>query len=72
MTMAFKLSTATQQVLATAAETLRDEVAEHRSEFDDKSERWREGDAGTATEAWLDELDNLVDTLDNLDAKPES
>jgi hypothetical protein len=51
--------------LNTAAETFRDD-------WSGRSERWQEGDTGTAVDAWIESLDNLVSDLEAVEAEPES
>ena len=40
---------------------------EARAQWESHSERWREGTAGCAAGAWMDELDHLCETLVYLD-----
>lgn len=57
---------------------------DNRGEFEERSERWQEGERGEITSEWLDTLDefaatvdtalddlsNVVDGIDNLEEKP--
>lgn len=53
--------------VATLATDLGQYAADEREEFDQMSERWRDGDRGTAVDGWLEELGNLADELEALD-----
>jgi hypothetical protein len=66
----FKLSDELSSDLARVASDLRMEAEQHRDAFDDRSEKWRESEKGSETEAWIDSLDELVDNLDNVDDEP--
>ena len=53
------------------AEELRDEVHSALEEyFDNRSEKWQEGDTGTAYREWMDEWDNEFETVD-CDVSPD-
>jgi hypothetical protein len=41
---------------------------EARGEFDDKSERWQEGDKGTEADAWIQQWEDA--SLDDVDFEP--
>lgn len=43
-------------------------VGHFQDEFDEKSENWQEGDRGSATQEWLDTLDNIGNTLEDIDS----
>lgn len=45
---------------------LREVVGELREQFDLMSERWQEGDKGGEVSAWLDELEQVCDTYDEV------
>lgn len=68
----WKLSPELTKKISELATDLNAEVDEMRSEFDDKSESWQEGDKGTDVQTWLDELGELADTLDALDTEVTS
>jgi hypothetical protein len=53
--------------------------SERQGEFEDKSEKWQEGDRGEATRSWLDRLEEIasnveeeieMDTVDDLTFDP--
>lgn len=49
-----------------AAKAIADETAgELRSEFDEKSERWQEGEKGQAVESFVDQWESYADTLES-------
>jgi hypothetical protein len=72
MAAKFQLSAKLFEQISTVTGALNDEIADLREAYDDRSERWREGDAGTDVAAWLDELDELAETLENLSSEPTS
>lgn len=47
-----------------ANEWQRDVASEHRSNFEEKSERWQQGDRGQAVEEWIGELEAELDEAD--------
>lgn len=60
---------------ATAVDSLRaflrdDVLSPLRSEWDEKTEKWQEGDAGQAAESWLTEWDEFVDGLPEFNEWP--
>jgi hypothetical protein len=65
--MAWKLSKTLAKQIDDVRAALDTEVQDMRSEFDDKTERWQDGDKGVEVSAWLDELSEVVDTLDGLE-----
>jgi hypothetical protein len=40
--------------------------SERQSDFDDKSERWQEGERGEATREWLDKLDSDKEEIEDI------
>lgn len=56
--------------LGAAYSALNDFLTDTRDTFDARSERWREGDTGTAVEGWLSDLDDLAESLENVDHTP--
>lgn len=46
-------------VLAEARSLVEDTASEARDAFDEKSERWQEGDKGAALSSWADELEGV-------------
>lgn len=67
----FKLSPEVAEAVAKLASDLRAEAADHQSIWDDRSEKWQEGDAGSAAASWIEDLENLADELENLSEEPE-
>ncbi len=74
----FNLSAASQaaitmarEALETAAETLADEVGNHRAEWDEHDEDWQESQHGQAVESWLIELDTATENMGDLAATLE-
>lgn len=41
--------------------------SDRESEFDDKSESWQEGDRGQAASAWVEEIYDLRDSLEDIE-----
>jgi hypothetical protein len=54
-------------VLADAHSYLEDISTQAQTDFDDKSERWQEGDRGEATREWIDGLDNILLEMDEIE-----
>jgi len=50
--------------LSAAAEAFRDA-------WNERTERWQEGDKGTATDAWIEGLEEVAESLENLESEPE-
>lgn len=71
MSGGWKLSAETRKLLTDAHSALAAELDELRGDWSSKSERWQEGDRGTAVDAWLDELAQLADALDSYEDQPE-
>jgi len=46
---------------------IEDIISERENEFDDKSERWQEGDRGQAARSWIDSLQESLDELCDLE-----
>lgn len=61
------LAEPTRELLLTLMFHLDHHTAELRDRYADKSERWLEGDEAGEVDTWLDELDELRDTLDNIE-----
>lgn len=51
---------------AEAAEWLTDLANDRRAAFDEKSERWREGEAAEAADAWISSIEDAANGLDEL------
>lgn len=54
-------------VLADAHSFIEDISQEAQSEFDDKSERWQEGDRGSEVQEWIESLDNACSEMEELE-----
>lgn len=67
----YRLSPELAARAAALATDLNAELDEHQTEFDGRSERWQEGEAGTAVGAWIEHLEELVTTLEGLPEEPE-
>jgi hypothetical protein len=52
------------EVLAEARGFVEDIYNERQGEFDDKSERWQEGDTGQIAQGWLSELEQIENLSD--------
>ncbi len=61
------LTPETKKKIAEIATDLNAEIEELRGTFDEKPESWQEGDRGTDVSAWLDGLDDLTTTLENVE-----
>lgn len=66
----FKLSKELAERIATLASDLRMEAQEHRDAWEEKSEKWQEGEKGSLTDGWIEELEELADNLENADEEP--
>jgi hypothetical protein len=66
----FVLSDETVEAVKAAHTALDTEVTAMEQEHTDASEKWQDSDAGITAGAWLEELRNLVDDLDNVKASP--
>ncbi len=69
--MKFKIGAKLSKQLDEAKAELTVFVDEARDLFDLRSERWRDSDQGTLTEEWLEHLNELVESLENLPNSPE-
>jgi hypothetical protein len=58
--------------LRDVGESLREFVTDQRSAFDEMSERWLEGDKASSVEAWLEELEDFLLTLENVQFSSET
>jgi hypothetical protein len=67
----FRLSKETRDALSEARSALEQDLLDQRDAFDERSDRWRESDAGTNVEAWLDELGSLVGDLEDVPWEPQ-
>lgn len=48
-------------------EWLGETISDFQSEFDDKSERWQEGNKGSAVTEWIDRLQTLCNSFESFD-----
>lgn len=69
--MTFKLNADLSARIATLETDLRGAAQEFRDAFEERSERWREGDAGTSADTWIESLESLADDLERVTDKPE-
>jgi hypothetical protein len=53
--------------LADAHSFLEDVSSQAQSDYDDKSDRWREGEKGESVREWIDTLDNVVTELEEIE-----
>lgn len=54
--------------LEDAREFMNNDIVGHfNDEFDEKSEKWQEGDRADAVRSWLDEIDNAAVDLTDID-----
>lgn len=65
LTEAANSLTAAKEETEKAHKLVSDEVDDHRSEIDSRSERWQEGDTGLAVAEWVDAMEAMSDALDN-------
>lgn len=71
MAFQFELDKELQAAVTDLAADLQLAAQEARDAFEERSEQWREGDDGMATDAWIEVIGDLADALENLPAKPE-
>lgn len=57
--------------LEDARSVLTDIHSQAESDFSDKSEKWQEGDKGTATQEWIDTLSEALDWFNDIDMPSE-
>lgn len=67
----FRLSPAVRDAVASLASDLTAEAEDHQSAWDDRSERWQEGEAGSSAAAWIESLGELADALESFPEEPE-
>lgn len=58
---------ALQEVANEASEFVAQLEADARAYFDDKSEKWQEGDTGQAYDAWVETLGEIANDLGSVD-----
>lgn len=71
MAKQFKVSADLNKRIETLASDLRDAAEEFRNLYDERSERWQEGDAAMAADTWIESIENLADELENMPERPE-
>jgi len=54
-----------RQELRDISEDFISAVADFRTEYEDKSEKWQESDRGQATSSWLEELEDIAQRLED-------
>lgn len=63
----------TARDLLSQAQALLEEVRDTAQEdFDDKSDKWKESEAGETMEAWIAHLSDAIDELENVDSNIEA
>lgn len=68
--MTYKLSAETSNLLNQVSSSLESEVNDLRNSLDEESESFHESDEGEAVGAWLEDLENLLDMLNEATDKP--
>lgn len=63
----FRLSDDLAERITQLASDLASEAQELRDIWDEKSERWQDGEKGSEVDTWIDELVDLAESLDDLD-----
>ena len=66
----FQLSDALIAKINDLAADLGEAADGFRTDWQEQSERWQDGDKGTAADAWIESLHEAVDALNNLDREP--
>jgi hypothetical protein len=61
-----KLSKQTLRAIADAANLLEHDLSEAQDYADEKSDKWRESDAGAEYQGWIEDLENLFDAMENV------
>lgn len=67
MAATWALSPELSKKIAEVASDLNAEIEELRGEFDDKPESWQEGNRGLDVGTWLEELEGLTTSLENVE-----
>ena len=67
----FKISDDLAARISSLASEVGTEARELRDQWDEKSDRWQEGEEGNDVLSWIDELDDLAETLDTVLTKPK-
>ncbi len=49
-----------------AKQALEEFTSDQEMQWDDMSEQWQEGERGSAVQAWIEQLDDLVDELETV------
>lgn len=49
-----------------AARALQDKINDHRDAYEDKSERWQEGDRGEAVREWIEKIEEMATEMENV------
>lgn len=68
--MAFNLNSDLYKRITALESDLRAAADELRTDWDERTERWQESDAGGAADTWVEELHEVADTLDRVTPKP--
>lgn len=67
----FKLDKGLVTRVAELASDLSAAASEFRDTWTARSEGWQEGDKGTAADAWIEGLEEVAQSLENLESEPE-
>lgn len=67
-----KLSKKATNAIAEAEAALCEAVEIAQEYYDERTDKWRESEAGENYSAWLDSLQMAVDTLQELEPQPEA
>jgi hypothetical protein len=71
MAKKIRLSAETVKAIDSLVDALRQEADDQRTLWDERSERWQEGDAGLAADNWIEEIEALADSLEDAPQQPE-
>lgn len=66
-----KLSKATLEALRAFHNALGTDAEDARNYYEERSEKWKEGDKGATYLAWVESLEAACDTLDELQPAPD-
>lgn len=62
-----KLHSAVAEAITAYRNKLDEVYQEFNGDYDDKSEKWQEGEKGEAVKSWLDEMSEQLDVLENFE-----
>lgn len=67
--MAWALSKDLVSKIDAVKEQLGWEVEDLRNAWEEKSERWRDGDTGQEVSAWIESLESVIESLEEIETK---